>query len=223
VAILQVKKLSQAHSTRQKGGYFVDIIATDNLTSEQIDFLVSQFSHEVGVELPPSYIQACKIVGCFWENELVGGFMLMTKGPFRGLQLLPDDVRRHNRLARRINESSLLEINGLWIKRNIRGTAVARGVWYKLREAILDSKTSQILIFYNGRIKGLDSLYKNLIGKNYIYSGQPQTSEGNAAAHDLVRVGVVNRFRLRVAPFFLRRHMRKRKAVQVSRPEFHVS
>ena len=65
------------------------------LTDERdIDLFLSRFESYVGVKLPYDYAQRSTFVAGFKGDEMVGGYMLVTKPDFRSLMFVPDEKIR---------------------------------------------------------------------------------------------------------------------------------
>ena len=59
----------------------------------EIDMYLSKFEGFVGVRLPYDYSMRSTIVGAFKGEEMIGGYMLVTKPQFRSLMFVPDQVK----------------------------------------------------------------------------------------------------------------------------------
>ena len=68
----------------------MDAIKFKTLTTEsEIEKYISKFEGFVGVRLPYDYTIRSRIIGVFKGDEMVGGYMLVTKPEFRNLIFIP--------------------------------------------------------------------------------------------------------------------------------------
>ena len=57
-------------------------------TDSEVEFFLGRFESYVGVKLPYDYAQRSKFVAGFKGDEMVAGYMLVTKPDFRSLMLV---------------------------------------------------------------------------------------------------------------------------------------
>lgn len=63
------------------------------VTEIEIEKYINKFEGFVGVRLPYDYSMRSRIVAAFKGDEMVAGYMLVTKPAFRSLMFVPDSVK----------------------------------------------------------------------------------------------------------------------------------
>ncbi|HET9236689.1 MAG TPA: hypothetical protein VFO10_05540 [Oligoflexus sp.] len=164
-----------------------------------IDAFLEQFKHYVNVKLPESYARNGSVVGAYNGQELIGGYMLITHGPFRAFAFVPDEVKDGLDIIKNASGSDFVEVNGFWVKESYRGSAKSAEIWLEIRRNVLASKASHLLLFYNSKAKGLAQMYQDFMKPATIYQGPPAVQQGAATAHAEITVGMVSRLNMRMA------------------------
>lgn len=166
---------------------------TDPLAIEKY---VERFAELVGVRIPAEYLQRGTIYGCFdTDNRLVGGYTLVTTPPYRGIVFLPDEIRSGHWLFDSVSLNNVLEVNGLWLERNVRMSAPD---WYsflwKLVHSLGQTRKRYILVWYNNLNKHLRRFYGRM-QKEVIYTGCSQPN-GAERTHPEICVAYTTRWKL---------------------------
>jgi hypothetical protein len=164
-----------------------------------IDAFLDYFKQYVHVKLPESYARNGKVVGAYDGTELIGGYMLITSGPFRAFAFVPDEVKEGLDIIHNASSTDFVEVNGFWVKESYRGTAKSAEIWLEIRRNILATKASHLLLFYNSKAKGLAQMYQDFMKPEIIFQGPPVVQQGAATAHAEITVGMVSRLNMRMA------------------------
>ena len=145
---------------------------------------VARFEEFVGVPMPEVYIARGSLYGCFDSNDtMVGGFLLVTEPPYRGVVFLPDRVRETHWLFRTVSGDRMVEVNCVWLEPRLRLSAWDWYVfWWRIVGAIARTGRSCVLVWYNRRNRHLHRFYSR-VRKEVIYTGPPgQAAEGRTHA-----------------------------------------
>src|SRR5690606_16757357 len=97
----------------------------------EIDYFLTRFESYVGVKLPYDYAQRSTFVAGFKGNEMVAGYMLVTKPEFRSLVFVPDSVKKEHEFFKN-DAYDMMEINGLWMSASLKTAAEQFSVWLNL-------------------------------------------------------------------------------------------
>lgn len=144
---------------------------------------------QIDVLFPLEYLKRSTVVGCFDRSgDLVAGYMLVRKGPFRVLESVPDSGRTSLLDSLRATNQRVSEITGLWIAHRHRGGKLSGHLWMRLyRDMILSGKTQFVYAY---------TLKKTNLGVQYavarpmvIFRGETGLLPGmNAAEEESVEV-----------------------------------
>lgn len=95
------------------------------LTSQQMQEFSICFSAFVeGAVLPEEYLRQGRVFGLFDEERLRGGYVIITRPPFRGLSAIPED--RIAMLLDRFSIEDTFEVNGFWVEPELSRSATLR-------------------------------------------------------------------------------------------------
>jgi hypothetical protein len=168
-------------------------------TDAEIDHFLECFKNFVKVKLPESYSRNGSVIGVFKKNEMIGGYMLITKGPFRSLAFVPDEVKKNLRLLHDVNGTDFVEVNGFWVHEKYRRSRESLQMWLQLRKDVLATKASHLLLFYNSQAKGLAQIYESVMNPRVIYQGAPFANSVATTSHQEVTISLVSRLDVRLS------------------------
>jgi hypothetical protein len=172
----------------------MEAIKFKTLTSEQdIDTFLSRFESYVGVKLPYDYSRRSKFVAGFKGDEMVGGYMLVTKPEFRSLMFVPDAVRAEHDFFK--NDSyDMMEINGVWMSASLKTAAEQFGIWLRLILDAFKCRKQYVLLMANQRNLNIRHVHA-MTGAKDIYEGEPMLMAGEKS-HSTIRVSYTTRWSL---------------------------
>jgi len=164
------------------------------LTDERdIDLFLSRFESYVGVKLPYDYAQRSTFVAGFKGDDMVGGYMLVTKPDFRSLMFVPDDVKNTHDFFR--NESyEMMEINGVWMSASLKTASEQFSIWLKLILDAFRCRKQYVLLMANQRNINIRHVHA-MTGARDIYEGEPMLMAGEKS-HSSIRVSYTTRWSL---------------------------
>lgn len=162
-------------------------------TDREIDVYLEKFGHHVKVRLPYDYINRARVVGAFRGNEMVAGYMLVTKPVFRSLMFVPDEVRQQHEFFGN-DEYEMMEVNALWIGAGVRSARDQFGIWMHMLRDVFSCRKKYILLMADTRNTNICQIHQ-LMGKQEIYQGEPLRRAG-AQTHSTITVGYTTRWQL---------------------------
>lgn len=164
------------------------------LTDERdIDLFLSRFESYVGVKLPYDYAERSTFVAGFKGDDMVGGYMLVTKPDFRSLMFVPDDVKSSHDFFR--NESyEMMEINGVWMSASLKTASEQFSIWLKLILDAFRCRKQYVLLMANQRNINIRHVHA-MTGAKDIYEGEPMLMAGEKS-HSSIRVSYTTRWSL---------------------------
>jgi len=162
-------------------------------TESEVEFFLSRFESYVGVKLPCDYAQRSKFVAGFKGEEMVAGYMLVTKPDFRSLMFVPDQVKREHDFFR--NDSyDMVEINGVWMSASLKTASEQFSVWVKLILDAFKCRKQFVLLMANQRNNNIRHVHA-MTGAQDIYEGEPMLMSGEKS-HSTIRVSYTKRWSL---------------------------
>lgn len=172
----------------------MEAIKFKTLTNEQdIDLFLSRFESYVGVKLPYDYAQRSTFVAGFKGEEMVGGYMLVTRPEFRSLMFVPDAVRAEHEFFK--NDSyDMMEINGVWMSASLKTAAEQFGIWLRLILDAFKCRKQYVLLMANQRNLNIRHVHA-MTGAKDIYEGEPMLMAGEKS-HSTIRVSYTTRWSL---------------------------
>lgn len=172
----------------------MEAIKFKTLTNDQdIDMFLSRFESYVGVKLPYDYAQRSTFVAGFKGDEMVGGYMLVTKPEFRSLMFVPDAVRAEHDFFN--NDSyDMMEINGVWMSASLKTAAEQFGIWLRLILDAFKCRKQFVLLMANQRNLNIRHVHA-MTGAKDIYEGEPMLMAGEKS-HSTIRVSYTTRWSL---------------------------
>jgi hypothetical protein len=162
-------------------------------TDSEVEFFLGRFESYVGVKLPYDYAQRSKFVAGFKGEEMVAGYMLVTKPDFRSLMFVPDQVKRDHDFFR--NDSyDMMEINGVWMSASLKTASEQFSVWVKLILDAFKCRKQFVLLMANQRNINIRHVHA-MTGAQDIYEGEPMLMSGEKS-HSTIRVSYTTRWSL---------------------------
>jgi hypothetical protein len=162
-------------------------------TESEVEFFLGRFESYVGVKLPYDYAQRSKFVAGFKGEEMVAGYMLVTKPDFRSLMFVPDQVKREHDFFR--NDSyDMMEINGVWMSASLKTASEQFSVWVKLILDAFKCRKQFVLLMANQRNINIRHVHA-MTGAQDIYEGEPMLMSGEKS-HSTIRVSYTTRWSL---------------------------
>ena len=162
-------------------------------TDPEIDTFLSRFERYVGVKLPYDYAVRSKFVAAFKGEQMVGGYMLVTRPEFRSLMFVPDTVRREHEFFQ--NDSyDMMEINGVWMSASLKTAAEQFRIWLHLIVSAFQCRKQYILLMANQRNINIRHIHA-MTGAKDVYEGPPMLMAGNQS-HSTIRVSYTTRWAL---------------------------
>jgi hypothetical protein len=163
----------------------------------------------LSLRLPRDYLEKGKVVACYSdEGDMVGGYALILKPPFRAVELIPEEVRSGSSVLKRIPGDSMFEINGLWLSPRARKHKASFRLWIRLYCDAIRTGKSHFIYAYDLDNGSLERLY-SICRPEILFRGQVAPLPGMLHAERLsIEVSSVARaalFPLRRPGFLLGR------------------
>lgn len=157
-----------------------------------IDLFLDKIQSFTNVRLPKNYVNNAKIVGAFLHENLVGGYMLITKPQFRSLLFVPDSIKNSHPFFKN-DAYEMLEVNGVWLGPAIKTPKMQFRFWMKLLIDVFLAKKKYLLLMSNLKNKNIEYLH-SLSSPKILYEGSPNLIAGDNS-HEQIRVGYTTRMR----------------------------
>lgn len=162
-------------------------------TENEIEFFLGRFESYVGVKLPYDYADRSTFVAGYKGDEMVAGYMLVTKPNFRSLMFVPDQVKREHDFFK--NESyEMMEVNGVWMSASLKSASEQFSVWLKLILDAFKCRKQFVLLMANQRNSNIRHIHA-MTGAKDIYEGEPMLTSGDKS-HSTIRVSYTTRWAL---------------------------
>ena len=176
----------------------------------EIDFFLNRFESYVGVKLPYDYAERSTFVAGFKGEEMVGGYMLVTKPEFRSLMFVPDQVKREHEFFKN-DKYDMMEINGVWMSASLKTAAEQFNIWFHLVLDAFKCRKQYVMLMANQRNINIRNIH-SMTGAKDIYEGQPMLMAGDKS-HSTIRVSYTTRWSLllNVPRYWLESKSRERR------------
>jgi hypothetical protein len=123
---------------------FSELNAYRNIAANYIDVL-----------FPLEYLERSKVYAWLDKNgEILGGFMIVTKGPFRVLNSIPDYAD-----AKPLCEKEVAEITGVFLSSSLRGRQKSFEFWMRLYWKLILAKRKYYVYSYTLKKPQLQRMY----------------------------------------------------------------
>ena len=164
------------------------------LTSEQdIERFLCKFEDYVNVKLPYDYSSRSRIIAGFVGDEMVAGYMLVTRPEYRSLMFIPDEVRSSHEFFRN-DEYEMMEVNGVWIGPSLKTASERFQVWINMIWDTFMCKKQYVLMMSNARNENMKHLH-SLTATQMVYEGPPMLMAGQKT-HSTIRLSYTTRWQL---------------------------
>ncbi len=164
------------------------------LTAENdIEAYLNKFESFVGVKLPYDYSLRSTIVGAFKKDEMIAGYMLVTKPQFRSLVFVPDSVKESNSFFKN-DQYEMMEVNGVWISAAVKSASEQYKIWSHLIWDIFLARKKYVLLMADLRNSNIRNIH-SLTNPELIYEGEPMLMAG-AKSHSTIRVSYTTRWQM---------------------------
>jgi hypothetical protein len=160
---------------------------------EEIGKFLCKFETYVRVKLPYDYSARSRIVAGFIADEMVAGYMLVTKQGFRSLMFVPDKVKNEHEFFKN-DQYEMMEVNGFWISPRLKTAADRYQVWMNLIWDTFMAKKQYVLMISDLRNENAKHLY-SLTGTQLLYEGPSMLMSG-AKTHAGIRLSYTRRWQL---------------------------
>jgi hypothetical protein len=160
---------------------------------DEIEIYLKKFESFVGVKLPYDYSIRSKIVAAFKDDDMVGGYMLITKPKFRSLMFVPDAAKEQDAFFKK-DDYEMMEINGVWMSAKLKSAADQYQIWISLIWDTFLSRKKYVLLMAdlrNGNVRNIHSL----TNPRLLYEGPPMLMAG-VESHSTIRVSVTTRWQM---------------------------
>ncbi len=177
----------------------------------EIDLYLSKFEGFVGVRLPHDYSLRSTIVGAFKGDDMIGGYMLVTKPQFRSLMFVPDQVKEQGRFFKN-DQYEMMEVNGVWLSAAVKSAADQYRFWMKMIVDIFMARKKYILLMADLRNANVRNIH-GMTNPELLYEGPPMLMAG-ARSHSSIRVSYTTRWQmiLNMPRYFMEYRSRERRS-----------
>ncbi len=177
----------------------------------EIDLYLSKFEGFVGVRLPHDYSLRSTIVGAFKGDDMIGGYMLVTKPQFRSLMFVPDQVKEQGRFFKN-DQYEMMEVNGVWLSAAVKSAADQYRFWMKMILDIFMARKKYILLMADLRNANVRNIH-GMTNPELLYEGPPMLMAG-ARSHSSIRVSYTTRWQmiLNMPRYFMEYRSRERRS-----------
>ncbi|MCP5345486.1 MAG: hypothetical protein R3F41_04295 [Gammaproteobacteria bacterium] len=160
---------------------------------DEIEQFIDRFGNFVGVQLPLPYVLANKVVGAFLQKRLVGGYIIVTKPPFRSTMFVPDSIKNTDKFFK-LDPYDMMEVNGVWISPTLKTAKLQFSVWKNLLKDVFFSGKKYVLLMRNAKNKNVDHIH-SLTNPTLLYMGTPSLIQG-LSTHQEISISFTTRWKL---------------------------
>lgn len=177
----------------------------------EIDMYLSKFEGFVGVRLPHDYSLRSTIVGAFKGDDMIAGYMLVTKPQFRSLMFVPDQVKEQGKFFKN-DQYEMMEVNGVWLSAAVKSAADQYRFWMKMIVDIFMARKKYILLMADLRNANVRNIH-GMTNPELLYEGPPMLMAG-ARSHSSIRVSYTTRWQmiLNMPRYFMEYRNRERRS-----------
>lgn len=182
-------------------------------TEIEIDNYLKKFESFVGVKLPYDYSMRSKIIGVFRGNDMIGGYMLVTKPQFRSLMFVPDAVKNAHPFFQN-DQYEMMEVNGVWISAAVKSAFDQYRIWSHMLMDVFLAKKKYVLLMADMRNSNIRNIH-SMMNPELLYEGAPMLMAG-ATSHSSIRVSVTTRWQmlLNIPKYYLAYRDRARRSTE---------
>lgn len=165
------------------------------LTEFQVNFeknITERSQNKHPVTLPMDYLKKAKVIGVFNKNrEMVAGWVLNFKAPFRILDAIPPEHYAKNKFLQKTSEKDLCEITCIWRSSKISSLHFGLVVWPRVILSCVNSKRRYII---GGNLQNKTRALYEVASPLMIYNGPSASSHTHS--NDDVHVFAFTRSRM---------------------------
>ncbi len=185
-------------------------------SEEEIESYLKKFEGYVGVKLPYDYSVRSTIIGVFQDEEMVAGYMLVTRPEFRSLLFVPDAVKERNAFFRN-DQYEMMEVNGVWISAAVKSAATQYRIWIRMMWDVFAARKKFILLMADLKNANIKKIH-DMTNPTVIYEGAPMLMAGSKS-HSSIRVAYTTRWQmiLNMPRYWMAYRSRQRKSDNRSR------
>ena len=179
----------------------------------EIDMYLSKFEGFVGVRLPYDYSMRSTIVGAFKGEEMIGGYMLVTRPQFRSLMFVPDQVKQDGKFFKN-DQFEMMEVNGVWISAAVKSASDQYRFWMKMIVDIFMARKKFILLMADLRNANVRNIH-SMTNPELLYEGPPMLMAG-AQSHSTICVSYTTRWQMimNMPRYFMEYRNRERRSTK---------
>lgn len=170
----------------------------------------------IDVLLPQEYLKQGRVFGYYnKKGEICGGFAMITQGPFRVLESIPDFSGLHIDP----NLKRTAEITGVWLSASGRDKFSSLRFWFNIIAKVLTSRKRYFVYAYSSRKAGLEKIYSRA-NPIVLFRGETKLLPGMPSPdHESVEVVLKSRVIVQVLKnpdFFVKRIIssQRKKAIK---------
>lgn len=168
-------------------------------------------ANHIDVLLPIEYLKQGRVFGYYNnDHEICGGFAMITEGPFRVLDSIPN----FKGLTIDPNLKKTAEITGVWLSNKNKKHFASFRFWLNIVIKILLSRKKYFVYAYSSRKVGLAKIYSKA-NPNVLFRGETKILPGMPSPdHESVEMIFRSKIfiqALKNPHFFIRRLIRKSK------------
>lgn len=116
-----------------------------------------------GIKFSIKYWQHCKVVACHNpQQEMIGGYALALKPPFRSLFTLAKTLEHHSKFVEEVSPNQMLEVSALWLDAEARSIRNKLKLFRVMLNDICEYEKPYFLYVYNLNHPYLQKLYGKL-------------------------------------------------------------
>jgi hypothetical protein len=174
-------------------------------TDHELDNYRHAIHKHIDVLFPLDYLKQGQVFGLYTkENEICGGFAIITSGPFRVLSSIPE----FDGFKMDYNLSETAELTGVWLSNINRNTNASLKFWLTLIYKILSSEKKYFVYAYTSDKTHLERIYSKA-NPVVLFRGETIMLPGmDAPEHESIEVLVKSRLfvqAIKNSDFFLKR------------------
>ncbi len=172
----------------------------------------------IDVLLPLEYLKQGNVYGYFNDqNEICGGFALITSGPFRVLDSIPNFTGLQ--IDPELKKTA--EITGVWLSSTDRTTFSSLRFWLSMILKVLSSRKKYFVYAYSTRKTGLQKIYSRA-NPVVLFRGETKILPGMPAPdHESIEVVLRKRILVQVLknPDFFVKRLNPFRVIKSTKPK----
>ncbi len=155
------------------------------IEGDELEAFLDRGGSVEGVRYPTAYVRdQAEAWGLYIDDKLVGGYLIVVKGPFRTtIYLKAQNIVHHYR------DDELIELGGVWIEEAFRSKKYSTSIWLHMVSRIQAHSKPYVIFGYNLSRSGLQKLYA--AGNPHILF-RGAVSNGEIRSHSTASIEVIN-------------------------------